>query len=74
MKNSFTAVFFKTGTWYSAFVLEIPGANTQGKTLREARANLRDAISELFAANRELVQKDLPKGNGYIKEKLAVAV
>lgn len=52
MKNSFTAVFLKTGTWYSAFALEIPGANTQGKTLKAARGNLKDAIKELFARSK----------------------
>ena len=56
MKNSFTAVFLKTGKWYSAFVLEIPGANTQGRTLKETRSNLKDALHEFFAANRTLPQ------------------
>ena len=38
-----TAVFEKHGRWYVAYVEEIPGVNTQGWTLAEARRNLRKA-------------------------------
>jgi len=30
---------------YVAFVEELPGANTQGKTLEEARADLKEAVT-----------------------------
>ena len=43
----FTAVFEKVAEGYIAFVEELPGANTQGATLEEARANLKEAV-ELF--------------------------
>ncbi|MBM3892193.1 MAG: type II toxin-antitoxin system HicB family antitoxin, partial [Verrucomicrobia bacterium] len=33
----FTAVFQKSGKWWAAYVEEIPGVNTQGATLKEAR-------------------------------------
>jgi predicted RNase H-like HicB family nuclease len=36
----FTAIFQKFPEGYAAFVEELPGANTQGKTLEEARRNL----------------------------------
>ena len=36
---SFTAVYKKDGDWWVGFVAEIPGANTQGATLEEAREN-----------------------------------
>ncbi len=45
MKREFTAVFEKQGKWYVAYVEEIPGVNTQGRTLKEARANLKEALS-----------------------------
>ena len=35
-----TAVFMKVPQGYAAFVEELPGANTQGATIDEARANL----------------------------------
>jgi len=34
----FTAVFEEVGEGYIAFVEELPGANTQGATLEEGRA------------------------------------
>ncbi len=44
MENSYTAVFKKTKDWWIAFVEELPGANTQGKTIDEARKNLKEAV------------------------------
>ena len=36
MKRDFTAIYKKSGKWIVAWVEEIPGVNTQGKTLKEA--------------------------------------
>ena len=44
----FTAVYMKVPEGYIAFIEELPGANTQGATLEEARENLREAV-ELVA-------------------------
>jgi len=44
VKHNFTAVYKKSGKWFLGWVEEIPGANTQGKTLRETKANLLEAI------------------------------
>jgi len=44
MENRFTAVFQKTDKWWIAFVEELPGANTQGETIDEARENLKEAV------------------------------
>ena len=44
---------------YVAFVEELPGANTQGKTLEEARANLDEAVMLVLEANRTLVEEGL---------------
>ena len=52
----FTAVFQKVPEGYIAFVEEIPGANTQGATLEEARENLTEAVALVLAANRELAE------------------
>jgi len=54
MQNKYTAVFQKRGHWYIAYVEEIPGVNTQGRTLKEARENLREALDLILSANREL--------------------
>ena len=42
-----------------AFVEELPGANTQGDTLEEARANLEEAATMVLEANRELSEQSL---------------
>ncbi len=52
-----TAVFMKVPEGYIAFVEELPGANTQGATLEEARENLKEATAMVLEANRELAEK-----------------
>ncbi len=49
-----TAVFIEVPEGYIAFVEELPGANTQGTTLDEARENLQEAVALVLEANREL--------------------
>jgi predicted RNase H-like HicB family nuclease len=66
----FTAVFQKSGEWWAAYVEEVPGVNTQGATLEEARENLRDALTMVLEANRELARRDEPPD--CIRESLAV--
>ena len=54
-----TAVFMKVPEGYIAFVEELPGANTQGDTLEEARENLQEAVALVLEANRELAEKSI---------------
>ena len=54
-----TAVFRKVKEGYIAFVEELPGANTQGRTLRETRTNLREAVALVLEANRELAAEPI---------------
>jgi predicted RNase H-like HicB family nuclease len=42
--REFEAVFIKRAKWWVGWTDEVPGAVTQGKTLAEAKENLRDAI------------------------------
>ena len=67
-----TAVFMKAPEGYVAFVEELPGANTQGATLAEARRNLREAVDLVLDANRELAEESL-KGRKAIREPLLSA-
>ena len=55
---------------YVAFVEELPGANTQGETLDEARANLREAVELVLEANRALSEETLV-GQTVIRERLS---
>ena len=50
----FTAVFRKSGDWWAAYIAEVPGANTQGATIEEARENLHEALAMVLQANCEL--------------------
>ena len=61
MKKTFTALFQKRGKWYVGWVEEIPGVNTQGRTLRAARKNLQEALALILEANREIHP---PKNSG----------
>ena len=73
MKQSrkFTAVYKKSGKWYSGWVEEIPGVNTQGKTLAETKVNLKEALLLILETNRLLSKKS--KGRSFItRENLAV--
>jgi len=69
MDFQFTAVFQKTDEGYIAFAEEIPGANTQGDTLAEARDNLREAVIMVLEANRILAEERLA-GAEVIREPL----
>lgn len=73
MQNTFTAVFEKHGEWYIGYVEELPGANTQGSTLEEARENLREAIELVLRANRELAERELASKD-VIREPITVEV
>jgi predicted RNase H-like HicB family nuclease len=55
MNREFTAVIQKHGRWYIAYVEEIPGVNTQGRTLSRARENLKEALELILAENRRLL-------------------
>jgi len=66
-----TAVFVEVPEGYIAFVEELPGANTQGATLQEARENLREAVSLVLQANRELAERNL-EGRKVTREPFAL--
>ena len=57
MTATFTAVFEQDGDWWVGYVEVLPGANTQGATLDEARKNLKEAAALIIEANRELAQR-----------------
>lgn len=69
---TFTAVFEPAEEGgYIAFVEELPGANAQGETLDEARANLLEAVALILEANREAAEKEIA-GRSVIREPLCV--
>jgi predicted RNase H-like HicB family nuclease len=65
----FNAVFEQDGDWWVGYVEELPGANTQGKTLEEARANLKEAVQMVRQSNRELTRENVA-GKNVVREEL----
>jgi predicted RNase H-like HicB family nuclease len=71
MNLTFTAVYRKSSQGYVGFVEELPGANTQGRTLAEARANLVEAVQLVIEANR-LIAAESTRGTDVIREPLEI--
>jgi len=69
--TQYSAVFKKHGKMWMGYVEELPGANTQGATLDEARENLKEAVQLILQANRALCRRT--GGRNIVREKLAVA-
>ena len=67
MKLKLTKIFQRVPEGYIGFVEELPGANTQGKSLEETKVNLEEAIELVLEANRELVEEQI-KGKDVIRE------
>jgi predicted RNase H-like HicB family nuclease len=63
-------VFQQVPEGYIGFVEELPGANTQGDTLDEARANLHEAVQLVLESNRALAEESL-QNKTVIREPLA---
>ncbi len=71
MQLQLTAVFRKVPEGYIGFIEELPGANTQGATLREARSNLKEAARLVLEANRTLAEEAIG-GEDVIREPLRI--
>ena len=70
--NTFTAVFEKADEGgYSVFVEELPGANSQGGTIEEARENIKDAIELILEVNRERTLKVVDESR-VIREQIVI--
>jgi predicted RNase H-like HicB family nuclease len=69
---NFTAVYMKVPEGYVALVEELPGVNTQGANLEEARENLKEAVLLVMEANRTLAEEGL-EGKEVIREPLPTA-
>lgn len=66
----FTIVIEKSKDgWYVGQLEEVPAAISQGKTIEECKENVIDALSEVFKANRELIEVEY-KGKNIIKDSI----
>ena len=71
MNIDLTAVFEKSPLGYIGYVEELPGANTQGKTLKETKSNLIEAVQLVLEANRQLSEEE-NQGKEIIQESFGV--
>ena len=72
MQHGLTAVYKKIDDTYLGWVEEISGVDTQGKTMREVKANLKDALRLVIDENRKL-QSEFASGAGtVIREKMKI--
>ena len=67
MHINLTAIFEKSPYGYIGYVEELPGANTQGATLEEAKKNLIEAIQLVLESNRQIAEEEI-SGKEIIKE------
>ena len=72
VKREFTAVYQKRGNRYIAWIEEIPGVNTQGKTKTETKENLKEALALILETNRKLASRRA--GRMIFREPLRVAI
>jgi predicted RNase H-like HicB family nuclease len=71
--QTFTAVYEPAEEGgYIAFVEEVPGANSQGETLEEARENLKEALELMLEVNREKALKGVDESR-VVREMIAVS-
>ena len=61
MHNEFTAVIERDGPWYVAYCPEIPGANGQGRTIKQCRKSLAEAIALILEDRRADGLRGVPK-------------
>ncbi len=73
MRKEYSAVYVKQGKWYVAYVKEVPGANTQGRTLKEAKENLKEALELILETNAKLTRQKILGGQVF-EEPIAVTV
>lgn len=67
MRIELNAVYEKVENGYIGYVEELPGANTQGATLRETKLNLKEAIELVLESYRQLNEGE-NAGKQLIKE------
>jgi len=71
--QTLTAIFEQDGDFWIGYVEELSGANTQGRTLDEARINLKEAVELIIKCNRDVVRREY-EGKDIIRETIHVEV
>lgn len=71
--RTFTAIYERSGDWWAAWVEELPGANTQGATIEEARENLREAVALMLEAEAEEITHPAVISGETLRETLTIS-
>ena len=72
--QKFNAIYKKRGKWYIGWIEEIPGVNTQGKTLREVKENLKEAAALIIETNRLIRRQEFASKGKTLREPISVSV
>lgn len=70
---SLTAAYLKVEMGYLGFVEELPGVNSQGRTIAEARENLLRQAALVFSKERNQSAEEL-NGKSVMREKFLISV
>ncbi len=68
-----TAVYLKSGHGYVGFIEELPGVNSHGRTLDEARETLRELAQVVFDEERRGAE-EMIAGKDVVRENFTVAI
>ena len=68
---AFTAVYLKATDGYVGFVEELPGVNSQGRTIDEARVNLQRLAKIVFDEERAQAE-ELLRGKEVVREDFVI--
>ncbi len=71
MLTNYTIVIVKSEGWYAGYVKELPGAHSQGRTVKEVKENLKEAVKMILEANYRHFLKGQKK---VLEERIAVNV
>lgn len=70
--HEYAVLFVRSGGWYAAYVPDLPGAHSQGRTLAAARRNIKEAIRLILESNRSRFRATV-RGRRVIEETVRVA-
>ena len=70
---AFSAIYLKSGGGYVGFIEELPGVNSYGRSLDEARAMLRDMARTIFEEERRSAEETLA-GKDIVRENFVLPI
>ena len=72
MEQTFEATIEKRDKWYIGWVEAVPGAFSQGRTIKEVQENLEEAVRLILESHQELRAKGVAEK--ILKRKIRVQV